>query len=110
LRPLLASRFAHVVFHDPPTSIAGGLALFSKYPIEENELMSSPLGWFPANRLVVRAPQGLLELLNVHLRPQISEGGSWLEGHFTTGPLRQRELTKYMASCRSPLPTIVAGD
>lgn len=110
LRPLLADRFEHVVFHDPPTSIAGGLALFSKFPIEKNELMASPLGWFPANRLVVRAPHGPMELLNVHLRPQISEDGSWLKGHFTTGPLRQRELTRYTASLDPALPTIVAGD
>jgi len=110
LRPRLTARFPHATFHDPTTYTAGGNGTFSKLPIEADESLPSPLGWFPANRLVVRAASGPIEILNVHLRPQISENGSWVAGHFTTGSLRKREIDAYTPAFGKGLPTIVAGD
>lgn len=110
LRARLAKRFPHATCHDPTTYIAGGNCTFSKLPIEEDEALPSPIGWFPANRLVVKSEAGPIELLNVHMRPQISEGGSWIAGHFSTGGLRKREIDSYTPSFKKGLPTIVAGD
>lgn len=110
LQRRLGKKFEHSAFHDPTTSIASGLGTFSRFPIEKNELYPSPVGWFPANRLVVRTPAGPLELLNVHLRPAVSERGSWIAGFFTTGPLREKEMKAYAPRLEPDLPTIVAGD
>lgn len=110
LRPRLAKRFPHATCHDPTTYIAGGNCTFSNLPIVEDEALPSPVGWFPANRLVVTSAAGPLELFNVHMRPQISESGSWIAGHFSTGGLRKREIDSYTPSFAKGLPTIVAGD
>jgi endonuclease/exonuclease/phosphatase family metal-dependent hydrolase len=110
LRPLLAGRFPHATCHDPTTYVAGGNCTFSKLAITEDEALPSPVGWFPANRLVVESESGPIEILNVHMRPQISESGSWVAGHFSTGGLRKREIDSYTPSFRRGLPTIVAGD
>ncbi len=110
LRPRLAARYPHATFHGPGHYTAGGNATLSKLPILKDESLPSPLRWFPANRLVVAASFGELELLNVHLRPAISERGSWVEGYFSTGHLRKREIDSYLPSLDPKLPTIVAGD
>jgi len=89
---------------------AGGLAVLSKHPIRSEELWSPPRGgWFPASRVLVDAPFGALQLLNVHLRPNL-DGGSWIRGWHTTPPIRKREIEAYWKRIRYDLPTIVAGD
>ncbi len=89
---------------------AGGLAILSKLPIKSRETFASPnTGWFPADRLVVAAPFGDVQILNVHLRPAI-EGGSWLRGYVSTPPLRLAEIQAYWKHVDAALPTIVAGD
>ena len=109
----LATRFAekypHQVFriyHRAP----GGLAVLSRYRIRGEELLPSPIAsWFPAERLVVAAPFGAVQILNVHLRPAI-DGGSWIKGFLTTPPLRRREIESYWPKLARHLPTIIAGD
>jgi endonuclease/exonuclease/phosphatase family metal-dependent hydrolase len=59
---------------------------------------------------VVRTPSGPVQILNVHLRPQVSESGSFLVGRFTTGANRERELRAHLQRMTSDMPTIVAGD
>jgi len=86
----------------------GGLAVLSKLPIRDEELLASP-SWFPAERFVVASDAGDVQILNVHLRPAI-DGGSWVKGFFTTPPLRLREVETYWPKLARDLPTIVAGD
>ena len=89
---------------------AGGIAILSKLPIRAEEAIPSPVNtWFPAQRIVVDAPFGALQLLNVHLRPAV-DGGSWIKGFVTTPPLRLREVEAYWPKLARELPTIVAGD
>jgi endonuclease/exonuclease/phosphatase (EEP) superfamily protein YafD len=109
----LAARFTkqypHRMFH-LHTRYAGGLAILSKLPIKSRESYESPSpGWFPADRMIVSAPFGDVQILNVHLRPAI-ENGSWLRGYVTTPPLRLGEITAYWKHVDPRLPTIVAGD
>ncbi|NUP12699.1 MAG: endonuclease/exonuclease/phosphatase family protein [Polyangiaceae bacterium] len=110
LRPLLAERYPYATFHDPSTSPASGIAAFSKFAIDADELLPSPVGWFPANRLVIDTAHGPLEVLNVHLRPMVSESGSWISGYFTTDHFRRREIDAYLPKLASDLPTVIAGD
>lgn len=53
---------------------------------------------------------GELQLLNLHLRPPISEDGSWVKGYLTTDGARQEEIRRYFKSLDPTLPTIIAGD
>ena len=46
LRPRLRDRYPVVRFHH--SRGAGGLAFFSRFPLEEKSLEASPVGWFPA--------------------------------------------------------------
>lgn len=111
LRARLGSRYPHVAFHDPTTYAPGGLGTFSRLPIASNKLLPSPLGWFPANLLVLDAPGGPVEVMNVHLRPAIDQG-SWIVGLETTRPMRKKELVTYLPhlSTDAKQPTIIAGD
>ena len=110
---VLSGRFAQQYPHSIyriHTRAAGGLAVLSKLPITNEELYASPeRGWFPAERLVLEAPFGALQILNVHLRPAI-DGGSWIKGFMTTPPLRRREIETYWKKLVKDMPTIVAGD
>ena len=94
------------------TRMAGGLAVLSKLPITREELWAPPSGtgaWFPAERIVVTAPFGALQLLNVHLRPALDRG-SWIRGYMTTPDVRRREIEANWRSLDRETPTIVAGD
>jgi vancomycin resistance protein VanJ len=94
------------------TRMAGGLAVLSKLPIAREELWAPPEGtgaWFPAERIVVTAPFGALQLLNVHLRPALDRG-SWIRGFMTTPEVRRREIEAHWKSVDREMPTIVAGD
>jgi endonuclease/exonuclease/phosphatase (EEP) superfamily protein YafD len=114
-RDALDARFAalypHRVFH-AHTRMAGGLAVLSKLPIDKAEEWPPPAGtgaWYPASRLIVRAPFGPLQILNVHLRPAL-EGGSWLRGFLTTPDVRRAEIAAHWRKLDHALPTLVAGD
>jgi endonuclease/exonuclease/phosphatase family metal-dependent hydrolase len=66
-------------------------------------------GWFDAERIVLAAPLGTLQILHVHLRPAYDSGG-WISGFMSTPPLRRKEIETYWAAIEPGLPTIVAGD
>jgi endonuclease/exonuclease/phosphatase family metal-dependent hydrolase len=88
---------------------AGGQAVLSRRPFSAPQVIASPVGWFPALRVVVETPLGKIQVLAVHLHPQISEGGSWLIGPFTTDVARLAEIIRYTAALQ-PLPTLIVGD
>lgn len=85
-----------------------GKAVLSRLPIVSEELYA-PVDRFPAQAVVVEAPSGPLQVLNVHLRPAIDRG-SWVRGYVTTPPIRRREIEAYWARLDASLPTVVAGD
>lgn len=109
----LSTRFAAVYPHHSyrvHARAAGGLAVLSKHPITADDLWTPPRGgWFPASRMIIDSPLGALQILHVHLRPNL-DGGSWARGWNTTPPIRRREIEAYWAKIRYELPTIVAGD
>ncbi len=89
---------------------AGGLGVLSKWPFREMDYIPAPSGWFPAWRLIVETPLGGLQVLVVHLRPPVSDAGSYVSGYFNTPPIREREIAAYFGRLDPSLPTIVAGD
>lgn len=102
--------YPHRRFHAPGRYVAGGIATLSRHPILAEQLLPSPVDWFPAQRVVVDLPTGPTQVLNLHLRPAISDGGSWVYGYFTTGHYRTTELESYLPALSSKLPTVVGGD
>jgi endonuclease/exonuclease/phosphatase (EEP) superfamily protein YafD len=107
LRRELADRWPHMAFRHCCT--AGGLAVLSRWPFEDGGVLAAKAGWFPAWRVMVDAPVGRLQLLNVHLRPQI-ENGSVITGYIVTPPIRVKEIVGFYPELEPGFPTIVAGD
>jgi endonuclease/exonuclease/phosphatase (EEP) superfamily protein YafD len=109
IRKRFSKRYPHMLFRHH--NLAGGLGVASRYPLTEKEHLA-PVGegWFPAWRLMVDSPLGDLQLLVVHLRPQISDSGSVVSGYFSTPPVREEEMNAFFEAVEPGLPTIVAGD
>ena len=107
LRPRMAASHPYMVFRHHPG--AGGLAILSRLPLKQVEYLPEE-NWFPAARVVLDAPVGPLQVLNVHLRPPISDGGSVVGGYFRTPPVRRREIETYFASLDPHIPTLIVGD
>lgn len=103
----LAGRYPHMTFHH--CCGAGGLAVLSKHPIAEAEVLPA-LTWFPAWRGVVESSVGPVQVLNVHLRPPFDDAGSLAGGLISTPAIREREMTHFAAVLDDSLPTVIAGD
>jgi endonuclease/exonuclease/phosphatase (EEP) superfamily protein YafD len=108
LRQALSSVYPHMAFRH--SDGAGGLAVLSRFPFRPEEYLPSREGWFPAWRVVVESPLGPVQVLQVHLRPPVSDRGSWISGYFTTGDFRRREMEVFAAHLKPGLATMVVGD
>jgi endonuclease/exonuclease/phosphatase (EEP) superfamily protein YafD len=110
IRRELAKEFPHMVFEN--RGGAGGLSVLSRLPIVASELLASAGegGWFPAMRVVVNSPFGQVQLLGVHLRPAVSNRGSYVSGHFVTPEIRSHEIKSFLVRLDPNLPAVVAGD
>jgi endonuclease/exonuclease/phosphatase (EEP) superfamily protein YafD len=59
---------------------------------------------------VLETAIGRVQLLNVHLRPAVSDGGSYLSGAYSTPAIRETEIDTFYDRLSPDLPTIIAGD
>ncbi len=108
----LADRYPHRKF-DPPDSqwIAGGMGVLSRYPIASVTKLAPPAGGlFFAWRVLVDTPLGRIQVFNVHLRPPMSDGGSWVVGYWSTRDDRLREMQYHLEAYDPKLPTLFVGD
>lgn len=110
LRRRFAQRYPHMTFHH--CCGAGGLAVMSVHPITSEQRLepSERDAWFPGLKVVVDAPLGPVQLVDVHLRPPVSHSGSILSGVLSTPPVRRQQIADFHAAFDPALPTIVAGD
>ena len=53
---------------------------------------------------------GPVQVLNVHLRPPVSDRGSWVSGYLTTGDDRLQEMQRFFTQRHPTWPTLVMGD
>lgn len=110
LRHRFADRYPYMTFHH--CCGAGGLAVLSVHPIRSEQRLepTDDDAWFPGLKVVVDAPMGPIQLVDVHLRPPVSNSGSIVSGVFSTPPIRRRQIRDFHGAFDPALPTIVAGD
>lgn len=108
MRHRLSDRYPHMLFR--ACCRAGGLGILSKGPLLDEDYLEPTIGWFPAWRVVVQTPIGPVQALDVHLRPPMSDDGSWIAGYFSTRDDRRAEIEDLFAHLDPNVPTLVAGD
>lgn len=109
LKPALRDQYPHVLARQ--WSGAGGLAFFSKVPLDEVEFIRPQAGWFPAWIVNARTPLARVQIMSVHLHPQLNEQGSVSLGAYANTPkTRRQEIEQFHARLRQNLPTIILGD
>jgi endonuclease/exonuclease/phosphatase family metal-dependent hydrolase len=86
------------------------MGVMSSVPIRSIDELPSVAGPFFAWRVVLDAPGGPLQVLNLHLRPPMSDDGSWIVGYFSTRDSREREVAWHLARLDPALPTLIVGD
>src|SRR5262245_40503310 len=106
----LGADYPHRHFTHPDSWPAGGMGLLSKYPVVSIDQLPSHGGFFFAWRVVLDTKLGRIQVLNVHLRPPMSDGGSWVVGYFSTRDNRLTEIEHHAAALDQKLPTLIVGD
>ncbi len=107
-RRALSETYPHMLFQS--CCRAGGLGVLSRHPIRQEVYLEPNVGWFPAWWLLIDSPLGPVQVLNVHLRPPVSDDGSWVSGYFSTGGIRAREIADFWTAMSEGIPALVVGD
>jgi endonuclease/exonuclease/phosphatase (EEP) superfamily protein YafD len=111
LRSALRAEYPFMHFRHPIERAGGGCAFISKWRSTEVTYVPSNSGWFDAWIRFFHTPAGPVQVLNVHLRPPVSDRGSFgPSGYLGTGDDRLLELERFFAALRPNVPAIVAGD
>jgi endonuclease/exonuclease/phosphatase family metal-dependent hydrolase len=90
---------------------AGGIAIISKYELQDANLIEPNGTWFPALYTWIDTPVGKIQILNVHLRPPVSDEGkvsAW--AYLKTGDFHKMELDWFLARTNPNQPMIILGD
>jgi endonuclease/exonuclease/phosphatase family metal-dependent hydrolase len=109
LRPMFAARYPHMIFRHGRG--AGGMAVFSRWPVREMARATPPAGWFFGWVLGVETPAGEVQVLVVHLKPSLSDSGTVSLGAYLSASGRRREEIRFLHGLLDPgKPTLVLGD
>lgn len=109
LEAQLGKKYPYCVFHEWES--AGGVAILSRYELQDARLLEPNEGWFPAILTRVQTPVGLIQILNVHLRPPLSDRGAVSIGaYFRATDIHCRELEDFISHTASSEPLIIMGD
>jgi endonuclease/exonuclease/phosphatase family metal-dependent hydrolase len=107
----LAERYRHMRFRH--AEYGGGLAVLAKLPVSERAHVRPKTkgSWFPGWVLLADTPVGKVQILVVHLRAPISDGGkASLSALARTALIRVREIEELYGLLDEELPTIILGD
>lgn len=110
LRAALRREYPFAEFRDSKGRMGGGLAFLSKIPAREIAYVLSETGWFDGWIMGFETTLGVVQVLNVHLRPPVSDSGSWVSGYVSTRDDRVREMERFWGRRRDGVPTLVVGD
>lgn len=109
LKTQLKERYPHCVFKE--WSGAGGIAIMSKYKLYSVKLLPPTEGWFPALLADIQTPIGLIQVLNVHLRPPLSDRGSAsVSAYRKSSDIHLKELHGFLTNTDAKKPIIITGD
>ena len=90
---------------------AGGIAILSKHQVENVTIVEPNEGWFPAIYSDIQTPIGKVQILNVHLKPPLSEQGSVsVSAYYDTPDLHLKEIQGFLQQIDLNKPLIIAGD
>src|SRR5215204_2417047 len=104
LRAALAREYRYMSFRESAGRAGGGLGFLSKVPAGEVAYVPSDSGWFDGWIMGFETSLGKVQVLNVHLRPPVSDRGSWVSGYLTTGDDREREIKQFYAQQQKDVP------
>ncbi|GAA5496121.1 hypothetical protein Rhal01_02303 [Rubritalea halochordaticola] len=105
----LGKQYTHAYFHS--SRGAGGIAFLSKYPLKKLKVIEPERGWFPALAASVDTEIGELQLLNVHLRPPLSDEASvTVSAYYQSPEIHRAELAGFLKHMDGDKPLIVSGD
>jgi endonuclease/exonuclease/phosphatase family metal-dependent hydrolase len=110
LRQALGAEYRFAQFRNSQNRMGGGLGFLARVPAKEVAYVPSETGWFDGWIMKFDTAIGPVQVLNVHLRPPVSDGGSWVSGYFTTSGDRRLEMETYYGSKEPATPTLVLGD
>lgn len=110
LRQALGREYRFATFRDSKNRMGGGLGFLAKVPGREVAYVPSETGWFDGWIMKFETAIGPVQVINVHLRPPISDSGSWVGGYFTTDDDRRLEMEKFYRAREPQTPTLVLGD
>ena len=110
LAPVLAVSHPHRGFRHGFRG--AGLGVISRWPWAERALRAAhPRAWFPSWRIQVATPAGALQVLQLHLRPSMTDAGRVTpSGYLHSRSIRQEEARWHLAGLEPSLPTLLAGD
>lgn len=106
----LGTRYPHHRFTPPRDWPAGGMGVLSTVPIVSIDELPTHGGMFFAWRVVLDTRLGRIQVFNFHLRPPMSDGGSWVVGFFSTRKDRLQEVEYHMEALDRSLPALIVGD
>jgi endonuclease/exonuclease/phosphatase family metal-dependent hydrolase len=110
LRQKLINDYPFAEFRNSRGRMGGGLGFLAKVAAHEVSYVPSDTGWFDGWIMKFETAIGPVQALNVHLRPPVSDSGSWVSGYFNTRDDRRLEIEKFYAQRAPRLPTLVLGD
>ena len=93
-----------------PQGGAGGLAVLSRFPLEDRGLLLAPEDWHPSWRVDAQSPAGPVQLLNIHLRSLFSADTGPLRSYLSTDADHLTEMKQFEQHCDDSLPAVVLGD
>jgi endonuclease/exonuclease/phosphatase family metal-dependent hydrolase len=109
LEEALAGAYPYAAFED--WDGAGGIAILSKHSLENIKFVKPTAGWFPALRADAQTPIGTIQLLNVHLKPPVSDSGSVsVSAYYEAPEIHLQEISDFLTTTDPNKPLIVAGD
>ncbi len=86
-----------------------GLAVLSRYPLEDALLLKAPHDFHPALRVFAITPMGRVQLLNLHLRSLFDGATNPVSDYFSTSKDHVSEIREFYSHCTDD-PTVVLGD
>jgi endonuclease/exonuclease/phosphatase family metal-dependent hydrolase len=109
LRRALSGIYPHMEFRH--SGGAGGQAFLSKHELQELAYVSETPGWFPGWIVRAKTPLGVVQVVNVHLRPPLSDRGSATpSAYLGTGSIRREEVRLLSEKMDDATPTLMIGD